>query len=112
MSQDEEGRPASGVSRRTLIKRGAIVGGLVWVTPVVQSLRIPANAAGVGSGLCDACLAATSGTVTTHQVYNASTACCDCIAANAAAGPIGSVAICAFVTGACQPFGPVLPGPC
>ena len=64
MDQDEERRPKSGMSRRSLIKRGAIVGGLVWTTPVVQSLRIPANAqevppGGSGSDLCLACIAAT-----------------------------------------------------
>lgn len=33
----------SGISRRQLIKRGAVVGGAaLWVPPVVQSLRVPA----------------------------------------------------------------------
>jgi hypothetical protein len=41
MSDIEQG----GVSRRDLMKRGAIVGGtLVWATPVVQSLTTPAFA--------------------------------------------------------------------
>lgn len=36
-----------GVTRRELIKRGAIVGGtVVWVAPVIQSLSSPAYAAG------------------------------------------------------------------
>lgn len=38
---------SAGMDRRTLIKRGAVVGGtLVWATPVVQSLAKPAFAAG------------------------------------------------------------------
>ena len=57
MGHDEEGPRESGIPRRTLIKRGAIVGGLVWATPVVQSLRTPAHAQeGPGSQLCTACL--------------------------------------------------------
>ena len=60
MGHDEEGPRESGIPRRTLIKRGAIVGGLVWATPVVQSLRTPAHAQEApGSELCAACLAAT-----------------------------------------------------
>ena len=93
MDQDEVGRPKSGMSRRSLIKRGAIVGGLVWTPPVVQSLRIPANAqeappGGAGSDLCLACIAATFDPpgapppVTQHIEFSPSTTCCDCIAAN------------------------------
>ena len=38
---DEKER--SGISRRDLIKRGAVVGGVaLWAPPVVQSLRVPA----------------------------------------------------------------------
>src|SRR5688572_27756739 len=34
-----------GLSRRQLIKRGAVVGGAaIWVPPVIQSLRLPAHA--------------------------------------------------------------------
>jgi hypothetical protein len=40
-----------GISRRTLLRRGAIAGGaLVWTTPVVQSLAGPAMAAGTQIG--------------------------------------------------------------
>jgi hypothetical protein len=46
MSERESGlRRESGVSRRELLRRGAIVGGtLVWATPVLQSLAPPAFA--------------------------------------------------------------------
>ena len=45
--RDEEFQANLGISRRTLIKRGAVVGGtLVWAAPVVQSLSAPAFAAG------------------------------------------------------------------
>jgi hypothetical protein len=84
----------------------------VWATPVVQSLRVPAfaQAGGPGSGLCDACIAATVSGVTTHQVYNASVACCDCLAANG--NGLAGLITCVLVTGACQPLGPVQPGAC
>jgi hypothetical protein len=40
-----------GISRRTLLRRGAIVGGaLVWTTPVVQTLASPAVATGTQIG--------------------------------------------------------------
>jgi hypothetical protein len=35
-----------GLSRRALIRRGAIIGGVVWAAPVVQSMTSPAFAAG------------------------------------------------------------------
>ena len=42
MSDD---RGTTGLSRRQLIKRGAVVGGAaIWVPPVIQSLRMPAHA--------------------------------------------------------------------
>ncbi|MEX2554339.1 MAG: hypothetical protein WEB06_01760 [Actinomycetota bacterium] len=45
---DEETK--TNISRRQLIKRGAIVGGAaIWVPPVVQSMRMPAFAQVVGS---------------------------------------------------------------
>lgn len=43
--------PESGVDRRTLLKRSAVVGGaLVWATPVVQSIASPAFASGSPGG--------------------------------------------------------------
>jgi hypothetical protein len=35
-----------GISRRTLLRRGAVVGGLVWTAPIVHTLAAPAAAAG------------------------------------------------------------------
>lgn len=35
-----------GISRRTLLRRGAAVGGLVWTAPVVHTLAAPAASAG------------------------------------------------------------------
>ena len=48
MSSEEQSTDgASGFDRRTLLKRGAVVGGTaIWATPVVQSLARPAFAAG------------------------------------------------------------------
>jgi len=43
----------AGLSRRDLIKRGAVVGGVVWAAPVVQSLTSPAFAGTPGGGECE-----------------------------------------------------------
>ncbi len=50
-----DGPLESGLDRRTLLRRSAVVGGaLVWATPVVQSIASPAFAAGSpgGSEVC------------------------------------------------------------
>lgn len=45
-----------GMSRRDLLRRGAVVGGtLLWVAPAIQSLGPKALAQNVGSGSCSAC---------------------------------------------------------
>lgn len=45
-----------GVSRRDLLRRGAIVGGtLLWVAPAIQSMAPKAFAAGPSPGGCAAC---------------------------------------------------------
>jgi hypothetical protein len=45
-----------GMSRRDLLRRGAVVGGtLLWVAPAIQSLGPRALAQNVGSGSCSAC---------------------------------------------------------
>jgi hypothetical protein len=47
-----------GVSRRDLLRRGAIVGGaLLWVAPVIQSISPPAYATGIASGQVATCCA-------------------------------------------------------
>jgi len=50
-----EETPRTGLSRRELIRRGAIVGGAAWSVPVIQSLASPAFAAGSDPhlGRCD-----------------------------------------------------------
>jgi hypothetical protein len=50
---DEPNR--SGLTRRDVIRRGAVIGGVVWAAPAVQSLASPAFAAGSdpGRGRCD-----------------------------------------------------------
>lgn len=47
----------SGISRRNLLKRGAIAGGtLMWAAPVITSMASPAYAAsGKSPGTCAAC---------------------------------------------------------
>jgi len=46
---------ASGISRRTLIKRAAIIGGIAWATPLIATT--PAFAAATGSTVIHACCA-------------------------------------------------------
>jgi hypothetical protein len=56
-SPPESGRPvaispapeAQGLTRRALLRRGAVVGAVVWTTPILQTALAPAAAA---SGLC------------------------------------------------------------
>jgi hypothetical protein len=43
MPEHEQAHPAA-LSRRDLLKRGAVVGGLMWTAPVVLSIRTPAYA--------------------------------------------------------------------
>ena len=46
MNDDKINEGVGGMDRRTMLKRGAVVGGaLVWATPVVQSIASPAFAA-------------------------------------------------------------------
>jgi hypothetical protein len=59
MAKKDDGvRRELGISRRELIRRGAIVGGtLLWATPVIQSLTPPAFAAPPGGtpAACSCC---------------------------------------------------------
>jgi len=44
---EDQIQEGSGFSRRTMLKRSAVVGGaVIWATPVIQSLATPAYAAG------------------------------------------------------------------
>jgi len=46
MGESDKFRSELGMTRRDLLRRGAIVGGsLLWAAPVIQSIRTPANAA-------------------------------------------------------------------
>ena len=63
-----------GMDRRSLLRRGAVVGGAVaWSTPLVQTIASPAFAA--GSPLCDTKVEADDCTFT----YAASVDCCECV---------------------------------
>jgi hypothetical protein len=54
--RDTELRRASGISRRELIRRGAIVGGtLLWAAPAVQTLTPAAYAQQPSPGACGCC---------------------------------------------------------
>ncbi|HVE63892.1 MAG TPA: hypothetical protein VNB94_08845 [Mycobacteriales bacterium] len=84
---DESFTSNLGISRRTLIKRGAVVGGgLVWAAPMVQTLATPAFAQ--GSPACRPSIELTNnqGACTRTSFNNQRPECCDCIAARKAAG--------------------------
>jgi hypothetical protein len=107
--------PERGISRRDLVKRGAIVGGAaMWATPVIQSLAAPAF--GQASPLCSACLSSEFDPdgpggvppVEQHVILNPTPECCACIAAGG--GGIGAVVTCA-VQGTCTITGFGV-GPC
>lgn len=66
--------PGSGISRRDVLKRGAIVGGTLWVTPVVTTYQ-RAHAQG-GSPLC-----------TTYAVEFTNTGCLEMIGEDCGISP-------------------------
>ncbi|CAN5796222.1 hypothetical protein BH20ACT7_BH20ACT7_20380 [soil metagenome] len=71
-----------GLSRRDLLRRGAIVGGtLVWAAPAVQTLARPAFAQEYGgSPACEPCLETSSGGQCVQTRYmSESPDCCDCL---------------------------------
>jgi hypothetical protein len=81
----EQDQDQTGLSRRSLIKRGAIVGGAaVWAAPVVQSFTSPAGAATpAGSPPCSCCTATVvknpNGDVVLTFLTAVSQAFCDCV---------------------------------
>lgn len=75
---DNEFETNLGISRRSLIKRGAVVGGtLVWAAPVVQSLSAPAYAAGTPA--CTVVTRHFDGTNCRTVKFTADTDCCECL---------------------------------
>ncbi|MGH9064054.1 MAG: hypothetical protein ACRD0L_08825 [Acidimicrobiales bacterium] len=67
MSDDiEEGGPRH-ISRRTLIKGGAVVGGTIWAAPVIESLVSGAGAETTASGGSHCC--SCSGATTSKTAY-------------------------------------------
>lgn len=108
----------SGMTRRDLMRRGAIVGGtLLWVAPAIQSIGSKAYAVTNGSPLCTACLATQfdpdgPGGVPPqegHIQLLTDAACCECI--EGLGGDVNAVLVCA-ITGTCVPSGAVQPGAC
>jgi hypothetical protein len=50
MAEPEETR--EGLTRRDLLKRGALAGAIAWSAPVVMSIRTPAYAETIGHACC------------------------------------------------------------
>lgn len=89
-----------GMSRRDLIRRGAVVGGtLLWVAPAIQSMAPKAFAqeTNPGSKLCSACADVFhNGVFVGHQEFDPTPDCCNCLDANN-----GNVLLCPSPT--CKP---------
>jgi len=77
--QKDQPKASSGVSRREVLKRGAIAGGVLWAAPVIQTIVAPsAMAAGSpGVGACCECKAPKPPLNLTCSVDDPS--CTDCI---------------------------------
>jgi hypothetical protein len=109
--------PEGGITRRGLMKRGALLGGaVVWATPVIQSLTTSAHAQ--ASPLCSACLSATTDPdgpggnppTSEHVTFTPTPQCCNCIAGFG--GGVVGVLVCAVLTGDCSGVTGPNPGPC
>ena len=105
----------SGMTRRDLMKRGAVVGGtLLWVAPAIQTYGSKAFAQTNGSPFCDACIAVTTGPPqnprTVHVVLEPTQVCCDCIDSFPGNDVLGAVIRCA-AQGDCEITDPAM-GPC
>jgi hypothetical protein len=107
----------SGMTRRDLMKRGAVVGGtLLWVAPAIQSFGSKAFAQENGSPLCEGCIELRFDPngpnppppTTGHVFINATEVCCDCI--DAEGGDLNAVIQCA-IAGDCTVSSPAV-GPC
>ena len=97
------GETSTGLDRRTVLRRGAILGGaLVWTVPAVQTLAGPAFAAG------SPCVGAVLYIDTRHHcleiVYKADTTCCDCVASltPTMGGNVAFAAVLCQLAGQCQ----------
>ena len=103
-----------GMTRRDLIRRGAIARGtLLWVAPAIQSMAPKAFAQeATGSVLCTACqtnIVDPDGTggqppVITHTTYNPTPTCCNCLKTH-------NINFCDNAN-LCDPVQEDLPGPC
>jgi hypothetical protein len=108
-----------GMTRRDLIRRGAIVGGtLLWVAPAIQSMAPKAFAQETnGSVLCTACRTnrfdpdggGPTPPIFTHVEFGPTPECCACLAT-----PGKTLDDCDNTggSGACQPITGTLPGRC
>ena len=101
-----EGDGAGGLDRRSVLRRGAVLGGaLVWTVPAVQTIAGPAFAA--GSPRCETSLTGRLDGRCVTFTYNPTEQCCSCIGATE--GPTTplpfAIMMCAG-SGACAPSGP------
>jgi hypothetical protein len=86
MAKHEERSVPQGLSRREILKRGAIAGGVFWAVPTIQTIAAPAaHAQASPTGACCECKAPAPPLFLTCSVDDPSCqACSDIICAGAA----------------------------
>ncbi len=112
---DPEDIPTAGISRRSVLKKAAVGGAVVWAAPAITSLTSPAAAAGSDAcepGICTE-LALPDGTVLGHfscNTVNANEAGCLCeCAGQPTNAPCTNASPCTVLI-TCSPV--LQPGPC
>lgn len=84
---DENDTGQSGLDRRQLLKRGAVIGGtMVWATPVVQSFAAPVYAVGSGQCVVVECHYYPKFKEYRRTTYVADQSCCDLMSGDATHG--------------------------
>ena len=95
---NEEG--AGGLDRRSVLRRGAVLGGaMVWTVPAVQTIAGPAFAA--GSPPCCAKVATNVNGVCELLTFKEDADCCTCIG-EASGVPLAIAVIGCAITGRCD----------
>jgi hypothetical protein len=112
MPEPEETHP-QGLTRRDLLRRGAVVGGLMWTAPVILSIRTPAFAQPYAFRTCCQCV---TGGDTNEPCESDGFTCESCVRFCEGKGGVLKYGVgdgCACIRGMCTAFeGPCDPQPC
>lgn len=101
---EPEGMTSRGLSRRDLLKRGAVVGGLMWTAPVIQSIRTPAYAQPYPIRTCCQCV---TGGDTNEPCESNGFTCESCVRFCEGKGGVLKYAVgegCSCILGVCRGF--------